>query len=435
MYILFIASYYPPYAPMAGTRIGKLTGYFHRKGHEVRVLGAANPAMPPLLRPGIPEERITYVGLDQAPGLLSGAAHRLRRRHDVSDSGEATEGGKAGTAEPRAPGLLDRLRATYRQAATIPDGYNVWRRPAVEAGLRLIEEARPDLLYASLPQHSGFLVGADLARRTGVPLVVEYRDLWVDHPYYSAPAWRRLIETRMERRAARQVAAYVTVTEGWRDFLEGDRHRPTALVLNGFDPDDFTGEPAAPLAPEGTLSLFYAGALYGEKRDPSPLFEALRRMGDEARAIRVLFHTDATDSLEARVKTFGLEGIIEVCGPVPQAEVLAKEKAADVLLLLRWDHPSEETVLAGKLFEYIGAGRPILSVGLETGEAARLIEDNGFGLVSKDPDRIAAQLRLWLAQRRAGGVAALDPARASRFSRDRQFEALEGFLDGLLPAR
>src|SRR3546814_10295137 len=101
MNILFIASYYPPYAPMAGTRIGKTTGYFHRKGHEVRVLGAANPAMTPLLRQGIPEEGIIYVGLDQAQGLLSGAAHRLRRSHDVSDSGEATDGGKAGTDEPR----------------------------------------------------------------------------------------------------------------------------------------------------------------------------------------------------------------------------------------------------------------------------------------------------------------------------------------------
>lgn len=432
MNILFIASYYPPYAPMAGTRIGKLTGYFHDKGHEVRVLSAANPAMPPLLRPGIPEERITYVGLDLAPGLLTRAVRRLRRPPAAPAAGGGGGGGEAAPAERRAPGVIDRLRAIYRQAATIPDGYNGWQRPAVEAGMRLIAQARPDLLYASLPLHSGFLVAAELARRSGVPLVVEYRDLWVDHPYYSAPTWRRLIERRMERRAARQVRGYVTVTEGWRSFLESERRRPTALVLNGFDPADFEGRRAEPLAPEGILSLFYAGALYGEKRDPSPLFEALRRMGDEARAIRVLFHTDQVDDLTARVAAFGLDGIVEVRGPVPQAEVLAKEKAADVLLLLRWDHPSEETVLAGKLFEYIGAGRPILSVGLETGEAARLIEDNGFGLVSKDPDRIAAQLRLWLAQRREGSIPALDPARAARFSRDRQFEALEGFLEELL---
>jgi len=437
MKILFIASYYPPYAPMAGTRIGKLTGYFHQHGHEVRVLGAANPALPPLLKPGVPDGQITYVDVDMRPGLLSRALRRLRGGGTPGEqsAGERPAGEAADAPAVHAPGLMHRLKETYREFATIPDTYTSWREPAIQAGMRLIGESKPDLLYASLPLHTGFLVAAELARRSGVPLVVEYRDLWVDHPYYSAPALRRLLERRMEKRAARTVAAYVTVTEGWRDFLQTERGRPTELILNGYDPNDFRAGPGPRFAPDDTLSIFYAGALYGEKRDPTPLFEALRRLGSQARSFRVLFHTDATEQIRARIAAFGLEDVVEAKGPVPQGEILAKEQTADILLLLRWDHPSEETVLAGKLFEYIGAGRPILSVGLETGEAARLIEDNGFGVVSKDPERIAGQLREWLAQHRAGGVPGLDRERAALFSRDRQFEKLERFLLNVVSPR
>ena len=57
-------------------------------------------------------------------------------------------------------------------------------------------------------------------------------------------------------------------------------------------------------------------------------------------------------------------------------------------MLLTWDNPKEKGVLTGKLFEYIGSSKPILLIGAIKDEAAKLILDNGLGLVSNSPSEI-----------------------------------------------
>jgi hypothetical protein len=50
-----------------------------------------------------------------------------------------------------------------------------------------------------------------------------------------------------------------------------------------------------------------------------------------------------------------------------------------VLLLLLNDTPNTRGLLPGKLFEYLGAERPILCIGTEDGDAAQLIRVSGGG--------------------------------------------------------
>ena len=79
---------------------------------------------------------------------------------------------------------------------------------------------------------------------------------------------------------------------------------------------------------------------------------------------------------------------------------------ADVLLLLQWNSPSEAGNIPGKLFEYLGARRPILVLGYDNGEMARIVRDRKAGFVSNDPAEIAKQLAAWAAEKRQTGVRA-----------------------------
>ena len=109
------------------------------------------------------------------------------------------------------------------------------------------------------------------------------------------------------------------------------------------------------------------------------------------------------------------------------------QSKADVLLLLQWNSPSEAGNIPGKLFEYLGARRPILALGYPEGEMARIIQERAAGFFSNDPPAIAERLEAWRQEKRkAGHIAPLPETVRAGFSREAQFGKLEGFLDDLL---
>lgn len=438
MKILLIAGFFPPFAPVAATRAPKLAKYLLDKGHDVRVLAPTNPKFPPLLQPGIPEDRITYTTFTDRSAIPERLLSGFGRSQDATGDAQAGEAqnpspaGAPSSAKDR-PTWRQRIGRLYRQIVETPDPSRGWYPHALKEGRALIASWQPDLLYVSAPPHTGLLVGSALSRRSGVPWVAELRDLWVRHPYFDAPYWRRPYERLIEWRALSSVSGFVTVTRAWRDSLERLHGKPTVLSMNGFDPDEFLPSTVPPAQKDSPLNIVYAGSLYKEKRDPSVLFEALKKMGDEAAAVRVHFYVPDKGFLENLVSQAGLQQVVKVHAPVAREEIIRIEQDSDVLLLLRWNHPSEHSVVAGKLFEYIGAGRPVLSLGATEGEAADIIRDNRFGSVTNDPDEIAGLLRHWLARKRSGE--AMTPEghenRAS-FTRARQFAAIEQLLGEVL---
>jgi len=299
----------------------------------------------------------------------------------------------------------------------------------VREGLALIEGWQPDLLYSSSPPHTGLLVASYLCRRTATPWIAEFRDLWVHDPYYDSPFWLKPYERWLERRALSHVSGLVTVTETCQELMARVTGKPTILSRNGFDPEDFSGAQANESPADAPLNIVYAGSLYQGRRDPSALFQALVRLGNAADQFRVHFYTSELAYLRGLAASYGLEAVVELHDPVPHGEIVRVFLEADILLLLRWDHPSERGVIAGKLYEYVGAGRPILSLGATEGEAADLIRAFHLGEVTNDPARIADVLCQWRDHKRDGN--SLEPegiADRALFERDAQFKVIERFL-------
>jgi hypothetical protein len=125
--------------------------------------------------------------------------------------------------------------------------------------------------------------------------------------------------------------------------------------------------------------------------------------------------------------------MVEVRAPIPYKESLKAQREADVLLLLLWTDPRERGVYTGKLFEYIGARRPILAVGSLDCVAAELIMDRQAGVVMNDPGEIAAQLRLWIQMKdEAKAIPDVSEESMVGISREEQVGVLEKFLTGRL---
>jgi hypothetical protein len=109
------------------------------------------------------------------------------------------------------------------------------------------------------------------------------------------------------------------------------------------------------------------------------------------------------------------------------------ERQVDILLECRWQDRAGDGVIPGKLFEYIGARRPILSLGSLTGEAAEIVRGNNFGLVSNDPDEIKAMLLECLKiKARLGRLPDRSDGAESRFHRETQFQKIDCLMNNVV---
>ena len=92
----------------------------------------------------------------------------------------------------------------------------------------------------------------------------------------------------------------------------------------------------------------------------------------------------------------GVSHLITFGETLTHEAVLARQRRSDILVLLQWNDPKEQGNVPGKFFEYLGARRPILVLGLENGVPATILRERQAGFFSNDPDTIAEQLARWL---------------------------------------
>ena len=435
--LLLVSYYFPPYNAIASVRTGKMARFLVDEGWNVRVLtayGLDPKTLPVEVDPSI-VTRTEWRDIDKAVDAFIPA---WIKRQLQRTGNSPTNPGRANIAQRFGRGLRSSLGEIQAAMVQWPDKFAGWRRPAVEAGARILADWKPDLIYASAPPATSLLIADDLSRRFGIPWVVEFRDLWVDGPYYQFGPARRAIERIWERRVIRRAAAIVTVSPQWRDMLEAKYRKSVALIMNGFDPHDFPATPASRPDRAESLHILFTGHIYTGYRDPTPLFEAMRLLGPERSGVLVEFIGTNTGGIVDLACDRGVEDRVVVRAPVPYRESLALQMAADVLLHLQWNHPTEAGTIPGKLFEYIGARRPILAIGCETGSVARIIREREAGLLSNDPVVIADQLRRWMRAKRASAIAPLSPNATAGLARSEQYAKLSAFLRDLAlrrPAR
>jgi hypothetical protein len=360
--------------------------------------------------------------IDAVRARLSSSGGRLATPGEINGAG--ARGSLVGS-------LAARAVIAYRSVISIPDSQAGWIRPALRAGRELSRHWTPDLIYSTALPFSSHVVAARLARATQRPWVGEYRDLFTGNPYSDLWRLRNRLDESIERRVMASASAIVAVTPEMTENLARFHGKPSATVLNGFDPADLAAAPDLSGELDRTkVNIVYTGIIYPGRRDPTVLLEALRRLGPDRHRFEVRFYGHSLEPAAEAARRLGVDDVVRIGKPVPYLSSLGLQKAADILLLLLWDSPLERGVLTGKIFEYAGAGRPVLSLGCEDGAAAALVRNRRLGIATTDPDRVRAFLVEAEAQKSSTGR--VDPPGGPEtkvgLSRREQFETLERFL-------
>jgi hypothetical protein len=96
---------------------------------------------------------------------------------------------------------------------------------------------------------------------------------------------------------------------------------------------------------------------------------------------------------------------------------------------MQWSDPREQGNVPGKLFEYLGARRPTLLIGLAGGVPDRLIQERAAGHLARDPEQVRALLEAWIDRKaQEGGIPPLPAEASAGLSRDEQFAQLPAYL-------
>lgn len=421
MRILLVSYYFPPYNAIGAVRVGKFAKYLAKAGNDVRVVTAADQPLQATLPLEIDPERVVrtpWININRPAEWVAGGRARV-----------ASHGYGPSIRNGAARNAIQAIGNKYKNLTNVPDGQVGWGPFAARAGRKLISGWRPDVIFASGLPWTSLAVGRHLSRRFGVPWVAELRDLWADNCYNEGlSAWRRRVDRCLEARVLRTASGLVTVSNLMAESLNRRYQKPTRVVMSGFDPDDQRLGAAVPYRC-GRIEIVYTGMIYKGRRDPTPLFRALARMGPAADAVRVSFYGRYLDVVRQLAVTHGVERLVTVNEPVSYGEALRIQAEADILLLLLWNDPREEGVFPGKVFEYIGARRPILVLGAAGNVAASLIGARRAGVVLLNESEIAAQLEAWIATKHEGGSIEPIPAEASvGLTREEQTQELEEFL-------
>jgi len=282
----------------------------------------------------------------------------------------------------RAPRLLRRLAP---QAVWLP---RAWR--ACRAAVRAHQ---PAAVLTSGPPHWVHLLGLSLRRSFGLPWVADFRDPWLTGARGAPGGWRarwlRYWERRVMASADVLIANAPNVCRMFQEAYPAAAPRFVSLT-NGFDPID--NLPPVPPAGDG-IRLVHAGELY-HGRDPLPLLEAMagwNRQGSGPRMrLEVIGRSYLPVNLAQEIGRRGLDGDVAMTGQLPYREALAAMARASILVL--FDTPGRTCGVPAKLYEYLGAGRPILALAEPGGDTALVLRDSGVRHRLVSP-RDAGQIR------------------------------------------
>lgn len=365
--VLLLAYHYPPLGGVAVMRVLRFSRYLSEYGWDPVVLcvdgGARHEPRDPKLLEEVPSstivERVSCFEPDNYSDKWDKPAEKIVRN----------------------------LFKTFDRIL-FPDDRALWVKPVTKRALQLIRQHDIKVVWATAQPWSTLVAGRNIKRATGVPLVLDFRDDWTTSNADFRKLKRLAQEQALERSILEAADAVVSVTPHIVEQLQKrapDSLKPSDIhyIPNGFDPSHFDSPPLTNA--NGPFLIVHAGGLY-RLRPVTPLLKALEswfeKHPERKHQVRVKLAGSTTPEIEQEIAESPVSGCIELLGFVEHQTARALMAEASVNLLMIEQVQTAPWLFTGKVFEYIGAERPILMLGPNPSPLATLVRETGLGTVS-----------------------------------------------------
>ncbi|MEP6646883.1 MAG: glycosyltransferase [Saprospiraceae bacterium] len=340
--------------------------------------------------------------------------------------------------EKKKESIAQKISVFVRGNFFIPDARMFWIKPSIKYLKKYLREHHVDAIISTGPPHSMHMIADALHKSTGIPWIADFRDPWTNIDFYKdlrLTKWGDARHRRLERRILRNATKVVAVT--WRmgdEFKELSSRDDIAVILNGFDHADYATPGTIEL--DHDFTLVHVGSM-NKDRNPDVLWKAIQlaifSSAELKEKIKVKLIGPADFSVRASIEKFGLKDFTSFIEFVPHSEAVKIQQQAQLLLLLINDAPSSLSIIPGKLYEYLGAGRPILSIGPPGSDSAKVIEIAKGGVVHdyKDVEGIKNRILEYFTLYQSGKLSGTSEG-VEKFTRQERAKEFALLLDSIM---
>ena len=358
--VLVITYYWPPSGGAGVQRWVKFIKHFKDQNINPFIISvdpdfASYPLIDNSLKNDIPDNANVYLTKTNEPYSF----YKKINNNQTPYAGFANEG---------RPNFFQKIARFIRGNFFIPDSRKGWNNFAYKKAVEILEKENIDTVITTSPPHSTQLIGLKLKETQNIKWIADLRDPWTDIYYYKSmlhTKWAKQKDLNYEKRVIEKSDKVVVVSDSIKQLLLNKsnlvKESKIHIIPNGFDDDDFlvlskNNNSKFLLSYVGTITKDYP--LDSIKKSISNLNINLEFTGKADEPTKLLLNEVASFNNHVKHK-----------------ESINLLLASDMLLLVIPKISNNKGILTGKLFEYLGARKPILCIGPTDGDAAKIIEE------------------------------------------------------------
>ena len=286
-----------------------------------------------------------------------------------------------------------KLLSNLSQTFLIPDSKIFWRSAATQLASKIITENKIDMLFATAPPYTDFLIACELKEKFNIPLVLDYRDSWIDCPnnFYPTPL-HKAKHKKLETGVLHCADKVVTINDKIKELIHLRypfvNDEKVSVIPQGFDPEDFQN---AELMKNNKMRISYSGSFlnyYTPKHFIDGLKLAIGKLPELKNNIEACFIGTFPEEYKEYIKQQGLEDAVNIVGYVEHSVCTKYLAGSDVLWMMINKSERSDLHSTGKLYEYFGANKPILAC-VPEGVARRSLDMHG-AVILTEPDDASA---------------------------------------------
>lgn len=387
--VLIISYYWPPAGGISVIRPLKLAKYISEFGWEPIVCTAENPHFPfedENAAKDIPKNlevlKVPIVEPYEIYKKLTGQKQKSALADVIQNAPKRS--------------FLHNLSVWIRGNFFIPDARCLWIKPVVNELTKYLKENPVDAIITTGPPHSVNRIGYLLNKKLHIPWLADFQDPWTQVDYYKhfkISKWAHRRHRKMENQIFDNADLITIVSNSWKIDLESIGARNVEVVPLGYDTTDFSENSKL----DSNFTLTHLGLL-GDDRNPTVLMEVIADLckldSNFSKYFRLQLVGKVNETLKDVVNKLGLIEQVSFVGQINRLEALEIMQASQLLLLLLNKAGNVGGRIPGKVFEYFGARRPVLSLGPNNTDIEKMLCESGAGVNIDYSDKI--QLKSYL---------------------------------------